>query len=125
MLNLPHPNLAKIKRYLLRRQKEVDEAIQKLEKEDPVLVQTVAEATESGTESWAADVHARAVAIKDDLISFSRRIADSLANLRRGTYGKCEKCGRAIEAERLEALPTATLCLSCSKKPATRGTKKK
>ena len=28
-----------------------------------------------------------------------------------GTYGRCERCGNAIEPERLEALPWATLCI--------------
>jgi len=28
-----------------------------------------------------------------------------------GTYGRCERCGEQIEAERLEALPWATLCI--------------
>jgi len=30
-----------------------------------------------------------------------------------GDYGKCEQCGRDIGAERLEALPTATRCITC------------
>lgn len=30
-----------------------------------------------------------------------------------GEYGICAGCGEAIDAHRLEALPTATLCTSC------------
>lgn len=30
-----------------------------------------------------------------------------------GTYGTCERCGQAISDERLQAMPTATLCISC------------
>lgn len=30
-----------------------------------------------------------------------------------GTYGTCEECAQAIDADRLRALPTATLCLAC------------
>ena len=30
-----------------------------------------------------------------------------------GAYGKCEDCGRDIGAERLEALPSSTRCMSC------------
>ncbi|HEX3215016.1 MAG TPA: TraR/DksA C4-type zinc finger protein [Actinomycetota bacterium] len=29
-----------------------------------------------------------------------------------GRFGRCEDCGGAIEAERLDALPYATLCLA-------------
>ena len=30
-----------------------------------------------------------------------------------GTYGFCDNCGQPIDPARLEALPQATLCLSC------------
>lgn len=30
-----------------------------------------------------------------------------------GGYGRCERCGGEISAERLEALPDATTCISC------------
>ncbi|MDP2232417.1 MAG: TraR/DksA C4-type zinc finger protein [Actinomycetota bacterium] len=30
-----------------------------------------------------------------------------------GTYGTCEQCGKLISEERLQAMPTATLCISC------------
>ena len=31
-----------------------------------------------------------------------------------GTYGVCERCGREIAAERLDALPAATVCILCA-----------
>lgn len=34
--------------------------------------------------------------------------------LDRGTYGTCESCGRAIGEGRLEARPTARLCIGCA-----------
>jgi DnaK suppressor protein len=30
-----------------------------------------------------------------------------------GTYGICERCGKAIDPARLEALPDASMCLKC------------
>jgi DnaK suppressor protein len=33
--------------------------------------------------------------------------------LQEGTYGTCRICGDQIPEERLEALPTTTLCVSC------------
>ena len=38
-------------------------------------------------------------------------IEAALARIDDGTYGVCERCGRAIEPERLEAIPYATLCI--------------
>ncbi len=116
MLNLTRENLNKIKSLLLRQQKSVEEQIKSIEEDDPVLLQTAVEASEPGTDSWQADVHARVETLKNDLVGLSQKIAKSLTNINKGTYGKCEKCGKNIEAERLEAMPTATLCLACSKK---------
>jgi DnaK suppressor protein len=38
----------------------------------------------------------------------------ALAKLDEGTYGLCDRCGAVISDDRLEALPWAVLCLSCS-----------
>lgn len=38
-----------------------------------------------------------------------------------GTYGTCERCGRAIGRERLEALPYATMCIECQEQADDRG----
>jgi DnaK suppressor protein len=32
-----------------------------------------------------------------------------------GTYGKCARCGKSIEAARVKALPHASLCISCKR----------
>ena len=37
----------------------------------------------------------------------------ALARLEAGTYGICSNCGEAINPERMEALPYATLCINC------------
>lgn len=46
-----------------------------------------------------------------------RKIGDIRNTLRRikdGSYGTCANCGKEIRAGRLEALPTATLCIDCA-----------
>lgn len=42
-----------------------------------------------------------------------RKIEDSIIQLETGSYGYCESCGVEIGLGRLEARPTATLCLDC------------
>ena len=116
MLKLPQKTLIKIKAILQRQQRSVESQIKTLEDGDPVLDDSLAESPESGTESWAADVHARFVTVKNDLLNLSKRISNSLNSLKKGTYGKCELCDKQIELPRLEAMPTATVCLSCSRK---------
>jgi len=43
-------------------------------------------------------------------------INEALRRLARGEYGICESCGNPILRARLEAMPTARLCLSCKEK---------
>jgi DnaK suppressor protein len=40
-------------------------------------------------------------------------VRSALNRLEKGTYGKCERCGKEIDPARLEAIPTARLCISC------------
>jgi len=42
-----------------------------------------------------------------DIAAAERRVED-------GTYGTCERCGRAIPEERLTARPSATTCVGCA-----------
>jgi DnaK suppressor protein len=37
-------------------------------------------------------------------------ISDALLRIERCEYGVCQQCGEPIELERLDAVPTATLC---------------
>lgn len=116
MLSLPRQKFDKFKRLLLRRQREVEDELTRVSKDDPVYSDALAESTEPGTDSWVADVHSKAQALKANLQQILQWIKESLTKLKDGKYGKCEKCGSEIELERLEAMPTAKLCVSCSKK---------
>jgi len=58
-------------------------------------------------------------------LTLERRIRDRLAEIEHalhkfeeGTYGLCDSCGQPIDPARLEALPEATLCLSCKARQA-------
>ena len=42
-----------------------------------------------------------------------KKIDDSLKDIESGNYGYCESCGVEIGIRRLEARPTATLCIDC------------
>jgi DnaK suppressor protein len=42
-----------------------------------------------------------------------KKIDETLASIESGDYGFCSKCGVEIGIKRLEARPTATLCIDC------------
>lgn len=102
-----------IEDYLLNKQKQIEYRLRNLEKEDPVLLETIDESPELGTDCWRAEVHATSMVLKNSLLNFSSTVKNSLAKLKKGTYGQCDKCGREIESERLKIIPTATVCAVC------------
>jgi DnaK suppressor protein len=42
-----------------------------------------------------------------------KKIDESIARIEDGEYGYCDSCGVEIGLKRLEARPTATLCIDC------------
>jgi RNA polymerase-binding protein DksA len=53
-------------------------------------------------------------AISDQVRRHLAEIDAAVARLDRGTYGTCERCGRAIDEGRLEARPVARTCIRCA-----------
>ena len=44
---------------------------------------------------------------------YVKKVEEALRRIDDGTFGECEECGEDIELRRLEARPTATLCVGC------------
>jgi DnaK suppressor protein len=44
---------------------------------------------------------------------YIKKIDEALHRIEEGSFGECEECGEDIELRRLEARPTATLCVGC------------
>jgi DnaK suppressor protein len=42
-----------------------------------------------------------------------KKINETVAKINSGDYGYCESCGIEIGLDRLQARPTATLCIDC------------
>ncbi len=56
-------------------------------------------------------------ALAGNLSETMSEIEDALSRIDAGTYGTCESCGAEIAAARLEAKPTARLCIDCASNP--------
>ena len=54
----------------------------------------------------------RDLSLVDNAKDLIDKVEHALARIEAGSYGRCEACGEAIEPERLDALPYATLCLA-------------
>lgn len=55
----------------------------------------------------------RDLALIGNLQERMRDVERALERMDAGEYGTCERCGKPIATERLEALPSATLCIDC------------
>jgi DnaK suppressor protein len=58
------------------------------------------------------------IAVEEQHVSLHREIVAALARIDNGTYGRCQSCGAEIPAERLDAVPTTTLCVECKQAAA-------
>jgi DnaK suppressor protein len=58
------------------------------------------------------------LALEERLGESLNEVEHALQKYEDGTYGLCDSCGRAIEQARLEAIPQASLCLSCKAQQA-------
>lgn len=67
--------------------------------------------SEQNDEATALSEYDRNQAMLDNDRALLGQIKAALHRLDAGTYGICEKCGKAIDPRRLAALPYVTLCL--------------
>jgi DnaK suppressor protein len=61
-----------------------------------------------------ASERAKVLSLVDGLHNRLQDVRSALARVDRGAYGVCERCGTMISPERLEAVPTARLCIRCA-----------
>lgn len=59
---------------------------------------------------------ARVISLAEGLHQRLENVQAALGRIEKGTYGKCERCGKDIAPERLEAVPAAKLCIACKSK---------
>jgi len=63
--------------------------------------------------------------LRSQMASFESRelaqIESALDKIRRGRYGRCDVCDKAISPVRLRALPYATECIACARQDEHRG----
>ena len=116
MLGFPTKTINYIKNLLLRQEKQVEKNLKEVGDDDPVKDAVLAESSEPGTDSYIADIHTKTLILEKQLKDAKTSIAAALLKIKKGIYGKCEKCRKQIELARLLAMPTATYCLTCTKK---------
>ena len=101
--------------------KQVEKEIDKLKKDDPFTVEDRLISNEPATDAQEYEGHERIMAQTDTLNRTLIQIKKALSRIGIGKYGRCERCGKEIEPERLKVLPDATLCLKCESELEAKG----
>jgi DnaK suppressor protein len=55
----------------------------------------------------------RILTVSNDLQDMLNQVTDAEHRLDQGIYGDCERCGKPINTERLEAFPWVRFCIEC------------
>lgn len=82
-------------------------------------IENTNQSTDSGVGNHLADdatelfLRERNIALRNNAQDLLAQVEAALRRLDEGTYGICQRCGQEISIERLEALPYATLCITC------------
>ena len=86
-------------------------------------IEALEHTTRHRDEPLPADAGEQAIAVEDLEVQEAleaearaglQQVNRAISRLDQGSYGLCEKCGGAIGAARLHALPAATRCIQCA-----------
>jgi RNA polymerase-binding transcription factor DksA len=86
----------------------LSEATQTVERETAADPGAGGHLADAGSEMFE---RSRDLSIVEDIEAGLVEVSHAMERIERGTYGRCEACGREIGGERLEARPAARFCL--------------
>jgi len=117
MQNFPKEILEAIRVHLEEEKKQLITRIAALTAQDPFgdVSRTSDNAASDAEASEEAD-HDRVGALIEELKVKQTAIDQALVRIEQGTYGFCTDCQAMIDTDRLNILPTATLCRTCEEK---------
>lgn len=111
--------------HLAREEREVRQRVQdirrKRQRQDPALFLDMSDSRSLDLFDAAslASQEQDSEAVWRRLADKTRALAEVQERVREGTYGVCRSCGARIPKSRLEAVPTATLCVPCQERRET------
>ncbi|OGD87174.1 hypothetical protein A2870_03425 [Candidatus Curtissbacteria bacterium RIFCSPHIGHO2_01_FULL_41_11] len=109
-------DIKKITRQVTIQRNAILSKIKRLRRDDPFSSVDRSLIVEPGTDAGMLFGHEQAVVFEQRLKSDLKEIEFALRKIKKGTYGKCEKCGQPIEFKRLEVKPSAIYCLDDERK---------
>lgn len=116
-MKFPFSILEGLKKHLVKEKTRLLQRITSIKSQDPFsdpdrLIDNAASDTEAKEESS----HERMEALEKELRLHLVEIEETLKRIKKGTYGKCQSCGKMVDTDRLAVKPTALYCVTCEKK---------
>jgi DnaK suppressor protein len=109
-----------VQRRLANEREELSRLLARMDAQDKQLEGAIA-GGDDGSSGTLCDMaqftflHQMDVTIRSVLTSRIERVERAYRSLEAGSYGRCEDCHGEIAPDRLEAVPDATLCISCQR----------
>jgi RNA polymerase-binding protein DksA len=110
-----------LRQRMLEERRRVVDAIDNIHAENPGSIgdeteETTFQDNHLGDIATATFDREMASTLEDNSTHVLAEIDAALKRIDEGTFGVCTRCGQPIDAERLEALPWATLCIEDKRK---------
>lgn len=106
----------KNKEILMKEKEHLGKEIDHYKMEDPYLVPDRSNFNTLDDDITETEGHDRITATRINLKERLAEVKEALLRIEEGLYGSCKNCGKKIPDERLEALPSAVLCIDCHSK---------
>jgi RNA polymerase-binding transcription factor DksA len=108
--------LAELRAKLIKEQEELEAQLSELEESTFSAAQSDLSGEVAFDEEYAdagsfTFERERDLSIENNVRDLLQKISKALSRIDAGTYGLCERCGKAIEKARIKALPYANLCI--------------
>lgn len=117
MMQFPKNVLSQIRVYLEQKNKGLESRLKELKKEDPFEDKArLLDRASDDSEAQNKAGHERVAALQHQLNMALVQTRKALTKVKIGKYGICENCGKMIDTDRLAAMPSAILCVSCERK---------
>ena len=114
MQSFPSDVLESLRLHLEDEKKHTNDRIAQLSAQDPFSdPERVNDNAASDSEASEESSHDRFAAMVEEMKNYLASIDAALGRIADGTYGYCTNCHAMIDTDRLNILPTATLCLAC------------
>ena len=116
---LSRREIAELRQMLEAERERLMDELEAMEEHTPEVEEQVGMDIGGGYDEDLADVASvtfereKSVALESSVQQTLSQVEEALQRIEDRTYGRCQRCGNAIDYARLKVLPYATLCIRC------------